>query len=101
MKSAVRSLTSGSRRNGHNTHDRYSIAVLDKAFEILELLQQRDEALSLDDIAGHTGIARTTAHRLLHNLARRGYVDKDTERYRYVLGFKLVELGNAASRRQR
>ncbi len=100
MKKNVRSLAFRSRKSDGRNHDRYSIAVLDKAFEILELLQQRDEALSLDDIASHTGIARTTAHRLLHNLARRGYVEKDTERYKYVLGFKLVELGNAARRRQ-
>ncbi len=98
MKVEHRRATARQRRK--HADGKYSIAVLDKAFEILELLQAREEALSLDDIANHTGIARTTAHRLLHNLSGRGYVEKDSERYKYTLGVKLAELGNAVKRRQ-
>ncbi len=85
-------------RDGSKRDGKYSIAVLDKAFDILELLRQNEEPLSLDDIAAATGIARTTVHRLLHNLAVRHYVEKDPERYKYRLGFKLAELGYAMKR---
>jgi len=64
------------------------------------VLQQQEEPLSLDEIAHHTGIARTTAHRLLHNLSLQGYIEKDPERYKYRLGVKLAELGSAVKRRQ-
>lgn len=88
-----------SRRTGSRTN-KYSVAVLDKAFEIFGVLLQQEEPLSLDEIANYTGIARTTAHRLLHNLALRGYIEKDPERYKYRLGVKLAELGSAVKRRQ-
>ena len=90
-------------RRGRRTGSRankYSVAVLDKAFDIFRVLQQQEEPLSLDEIAHHTGIARTTAHRLLHNLSLQGYIEKDPERYKYRLGVKLAELGSAVKRRQ-
>lgn len=71
-----------------------NIAVLHKAFDILELLQGADEPKSLDQVVTASGIPRSTAHRLLSDLTSRGYIDKDAAN-RYTLGLKLLALGAA------
>jgi len=80
--------------------NKYSVAVLDKTFDILEMLQEAEEPLSLEEIVRRAGMARSTVHRLLHNLHRRGYVEKNAGSCQYRLGLKLLELGNIVKRRQ-
>ena len=69
-----------------------NVAVLHKAFDVLDLLQSCDEVQSLDAIVAACGLPRSTTHRLLANLAARGYVEKD-DAGRYRLGLKLLALG--------
>jgi IclR family transcriptional regulator, KDG regulon repressor len=75
------------------------IAVLHKAFDLLDHLQVSEKAESLDALASATGIARSTTHRILRNLIERGYVEKDASG-RYHLGLKLLELGATVKTRQ-
>ena len=74
------------------------VAVLHKAFDLLELLQDSEIPKSLDEVVGASGIPRSTAHRLLADLASRGYVQKDSSGH-YMLGLKLLVMG--ATVRQR
>ncbi|HEY3836302.1 MAG TPA: IclR family transcriptional regulator [Bryobacteraceae bacterium] len=69
-----------------------SIAVLHKAFDLLELLRQSEGAMSLDDVVSASHIPRSTAHRLLTDLVLRGYVEKDRAGH-YQLGLTLLVLG--------
>src|SRR6478609_5468379 len=69
-----------------------SIAVLHKALDILEALQSANSPRALDEIVAATGIARSTAHRLLLNLSARGYVERSPSA-RFALGLRLLELG--------
>ena len=75
------------------------IAVLQKAFDLLELLQGEEEPKSLDELVAASGLAKSTAHRLLANLLGRGYVEKNAAG-RYSLGLKLLALGAAVRQRQ-
>lgn len=68
--------------------------VLDKAVDVLEALEVRP--LSLADLVTVTGLPRATAHRLATALERRGLVRRDVEG-RFMLGLRLVALGNAAA----
>lgn len=68
------------------------IAVLHKAFDVLEFLQKSEAPRSLDEIVAENQIPRSTAHRLLTNLISRGYAEKD-QAGRYTLGLKLLVLG--------
>jgi len=76
-----------------------SIAVLHKALDILEALQTADGPQSLDQLAAATGVARSTAHRLLKNLLARGYLERGATS-KYTLGLKLLELGGAVRQHQ-
>lgn len=76
-----------------------SIAVLHKALDILEALQTASTPRGLDEIVAATGIARTTAHRLLVNLSARGYVER-APAAKFALGLRLLELGANVRQRQ-
>ncbi|HEY3840962.1 MAG TPA: IclR family transcriptional regulator [Bryobacteraceae bacterium] len=80
------------------TDPHVNVAVLHKAFDVLDLLQSCDDVQSLDEIVAASGLPRSTTHRLLANLTARGYVEKN-DAGRYRLGLKLLALG--ATVRQR
>ena len=51
------------------------------------------------NIAGETGLARPTAHRLLVGMADEGLIDRDTRTGRWTLGPELYLLGASAANR--
>lgn len=69
----------------------YPIAVLGKAFSLLDLLEGH-QPLSLTELSNRAGIGKATAYRILTNLESHGYVERaDSSQYR--LGFRLMQLG--------
>jgi len=76
-----------------------NIAVLHKALDLLEALQAAERPKSLDQLVAVTGLARSTAHRLLLNLISRGYVERSGTNS-FTLGLKLLELGGTVRQRQ-
>ena len=70
------------------------VGVLDKAFSVLDALEDRPRSLA--DLVGATGISRATAHRLATALEAHGLVRRDDEG-RFALGTRLIALGRAAA----
>jgi DNA-binding IclR family transcriptional regulator len=77
---------------------RESVQSLERAFDLLEALSEGGE-LGVTELANRTGLVPSTAHRLLHTLAKRGYVSQSTESGRYLLGYKVVEVASGLERR--
>lgn len=71
---------------------RYSIAVLTRALDLLDALEE-GASLSLTEASVLTGINKATAYRILANLEARGYVARDPVSGRYRLGLRLAHLG--------
>ncbi len=73
----------------------YSIAVLDRALDLLEALAEAPAGapLGVSEVARRAGVTKSAAFRILANLERRGYVAKDPVSARYTLGAHLVYLG--------
>ena len=73
----------------------YDIAVLDRALDVLEALAAAPagSALGVTDISRRVGATKSGAFRILANLERRGYIDKDPVTARYTLGARLAYLG--------
>jgi IclR family acetate operon transcriptional repressor len=73
----------------------YSIAVLDRALDLLEALAEAPAGapLGVSEVARRAGVTKSAAFRILANLERRGYVAKDPVSARYTLGTQLVYLG--------
>ena len=73
-----------------------TVPSLDKALCILELLTQSRAGLTLPDLVGQSGLAKSSVHYLLVTLERRGYVHRNERAGRYLLGTKLFSLANSA-----
>jgi IclR family acetate operon transcriptional repressor len=73
-----------------------SVQSLERAFELLELLADAGGAQGLSQLSSSSGLPLTTIHRLMGTLVRLGYVRRGGSR-RYVLGPRLIRLGETAS----
>ncbi len=69
-----------------------SIAVLDKAFNILEVLARTNRALSLAELAEESRLPKPTVHRILRSLRDLGYVTPAEARGSYALSDRLSSL---------
>lgn len=68
-----------------------NVRVLDRAFDIVEVLSQARKPMSLGDISKQTEMSKSTVHRLLQAMHARHYVEKDKNSY-YSIGLKFIEL---------
>jgi DNA-binding IclR family transcriptional regulator len=75
--------------------DKYSIQVLERAFAIMDVLLEAGQPLSLEMIMTRTGLAKSTAFRLISNLVRYGYVTETNKGY--WLGLKMISFGQAVA----
>ena len=75
-----------------------TIQVLERMFMLIDVLAERDEAMSLKEISQKTGLHPSTTHRILNDLTLGRYVDRP-EAGSYRLGMRLLELGNAVKSR--
>lgn len=69
-----------------------SIAVLDKAFSILEVLARTGRPLSLAALAEEGRLPKPTVHRILRSLRELGYVVNTDRRGHYALSDRLASL---------
>ncbi len=75
-----------------------SVQVLERAFQLLDILAAQREPVSLKVIAEQSGLHPSTAHRILNDLGVGRYVDRP-EPGQYRLGMRLLELGNLVKAR--
>ena len=75
-----------------------SVQVIERIFQLLEVLATREDAVPLKEISERTGLHPSTAHRILNDLAIGRFVDRP-EPGAYRLGMRLLELGNLVKAR--
>ncbi len=73
----------------------YHAHALARGLALLEILAAARRPLSLNDLSGDTGLAKSTLVRLLSVLAETGYVVRVDDRSAYRLGHKLLDLSTA------
>jgi len=71
----------------------YRVQALERALDILDCFNFQNRELRLSDVVDRTGLNKTTAKRLIANLATRGYLQQDPQTRKYRLGMRLFELG--------
>ena len=74
----------------------YRVQVLDRAFQILNLLAEEKSGAGLMEIAARLKLHKSTAHRLMMVLEVSRFVEKNTVSGKYHLGSRLMELGLSA-----
>ena len=75
-----------------------TVQVLERMFNLLEVLAAREEPVSLKEISEKTGLHPSTTHRILNDLTIGRFVDRP-ESGSYRLGMRLLELGNLVKAR--
>jgi len=70
------------------------IQVIDRAFDILEILAFEKDGLGVTEIGNRLGLHKSTVHRILSTMVRRGYIEKTRNRGLYKVGLKLVEVSS-------
>jgi DNA-binding IclR family transcriptional regulator len=75
-----------------------AIGVLDRITAIFEAFEDDDPGLAISTLAARTGLAKSTVSRLVADLVRQGYLERDGRLVR--LGLRLFELGQLAERPQ-
>lgn len=75
-----------------------TVQVIERMFNLIEMLASREEPVSLKEISEETGLHPSTAHRILNDLTIGRFVDRP-EAGSYRLGMRLLELGNLVKAR--
>ncbi len=70
------------------------VQVIDRAFDILELLSLEKDGLGVTEIGSRIGLHKSTVHRILSAMAERGYIEKTSNKGSYKLGLKLIEISS-------
>lgn len=78
--------------------DKPTIQVLERTFDLLDVLASYPDPVSLKVIAEQTGLHPSTAHRILNDLTIGGFVDRP-HAGSYRLGMRLLEFGNLVKSR--
>ncbi|SET66568.1 transcriptional regulator, IclR family [Natronincola peptidivorans] len=67
---------------------------VDRALSILETLSDYEEGTGIKEISDKIDLHKSTVHRLLLTLIKKGYVEQNADTNKYRLTLKLFELGN-------
>jgi IclR family transcriptional regulator, KDG regulon repressor len=70
------------------------VQTITRISEILDILAEHPKGLSVGELSRNVQLPKGTVHRLLTSLAYVGFVRQDSATKFYLLGFKLMELGN-------
>jgi DNA-binding IclR family transcriptional regulator len=69
------------------------VQTIERASSILDILGQSPHGISVGELSDKIRLPKGTTHRLLSSLSYFGYVRQDSKTRNYLLGLKLVELG--------
>lgn len=76
----------------------YIIASVDRALELLLLLENNPQDMGVTEISKKLGVQKSTIHSLLQTLLFRGFVQQNNNG-RYMLGVRLIQLGAVCEER--
>jgi DNA-binding IclR family transcriptional regulator len=69
------------------------VTTIDRSFQIIEMLVDADDGLSLADIAGRLEVNKAIAAKLLATLTKLFYVLRDDSTQRYFATYRISNLG--------
>lgn len=76
-----------------------SVALVDRVADILEVLAQDETELGISEMSRKLGLGKSTVHRLVTKLVKRGYLQQNPLNQKYTLGPTMLRLGLVASQR--
>ncbi|GKV64837.1 MULTISPECIES: IclR family transcriptional regulator [unclassified Sporosarcina] len=74
-----------------------TVQSVDRALLILEKLKDTPKGLGVTELSTELHVSKSTAHRLLTSLLKKGFVRQNLENQKYMLGLKLIEFGQTVT----
>lgn len=74
-----------------------SVQSVDRALKILEILEANPDGLGVTEMSHRLGVSKSTSYRLLMSLYNKGFVKQDEKTELYLLGLRLIQLGQSVS----
>jgi IclR family transcriptional regulator, KDG regulon repressor len=74
--------------------DNKGVQTLERSLDLIEYLSLEKNGSGITEVGNKLGLHKSTVHRLLNALVKRGYVEKDRQTSRYSLGLKFIEIGS-------
>jgi DNA-binding IclR family transcriptional regulator len=81
---------------GFNPLDRYKVPILDRTLDLLELLSNHPEGMTLTTMTDALKMPKNSVFRIATTLTLRGYVEREEVMKIYRVSRKLLSLGHAA-----
>ncbi|WP_244893370.1 IclR family transcriptional regulator [Ferroacidibacillus organovorans] len=78
---------------GFSKMEDYTVKSVDKACHLLEVVSRYPQGIAITELATQVDMYKSTVHRLLTTLLRRGYIEQDERTGKYKLGYALLDLG--------
>ncbi len=76
----------------------HQIELISRTIAILEVLRDRPEGMSLQELTAQTGQVKSSIHRILRSLLHHGYIEQNHEGGDYRLGIQCLVLANGLRR---
>ncbi len=81
------------------TNSDASVAVIQRVADILDALSDKDNELGITELHKKLGLGKSTVHRLVTTLVKRGFLQQNQANQKYYLGPTVLRLGLAAGLR--
>lgn len=73
--------------------DDYTVKSVDKACQLIEMVSDHPDGVGITELATQAGMYKSTVHRLLTTLMKRGYIEQEEATGKYKLGYTLLDMG--------
>lgn len=71
----------------------YTVKSVEKALQLLEAVSEYPQGVAITELAERMRMVKSTVHRLLQTMMRRGFIEQDSTTGRYKLGYAVLDLG--------
>ncbi|MDD3169308.1 MAG: IclR family transcriptional regulator [Eubacteriales bacterium] len=73
--------------------DSANIKSLDTAIDIIEFLYKNGRSMSINEISKGLGLYKSTVHRMLNTMKRRGFIHQNEDDLKYSIGSRFYSIG--------
>lgn len=70
-----------------------NIRSLDTAIDIIEFLYKNGKSMSINEISKGLGLYKSTVHRMLNTMKRRGFIHQNEDDLKYSIGSRFYSIG--------
>lgn len=71
----------------------YTVKSVERALLLLEAVSEHPNGVAITELAQEVGMVKSTVHRLLSTMSKRGYIEQDLQSGKYKLGYTVLDLG--------